>query len=149
MLYRKYVCLGDETISGFPELRSAVANIGKKQRDRLHAIRKTGNQIDYVQWVAKAINNGNLATDVENYSMDVTGSVLVKEDYAVITSGNLKSLLQQKFPDRTIHMKQIIQALDEMDALESDKDKLTKKFLGRRHYFIRISVLHSSLITEN
>lgn len=148
MLYRKYVCLGDETISGFPELRSAVANIGKKQRDRLHAIRKTGNQIDYVQWVAKAINNGNLATDIENYSMDVTGSVLVKDDCAVITSGNLKYLLQQKFPDRTIHMKQIIQALDEMDALESDKDKLTKKILGRRHYFIRISVLHSSLITE-
>lgn len=141
MLYREFICSGNETLSNLPKLRSAMEDIASKQNRRLRMLIENGGKTDYVYCVAKALNSPKLVFQKEKYNMDDQGAALVKDGLVIITSKNLKLLLQQQYPGRDIPLKKVIQALDEVDALESDKDKNGKKYLGRRHYCIRISSL--------
>lgn len=144
-LFRKYMCYGLEKESGKEALETALAYNYDIQQKELLWERKRAGCNDIVVDVDDMLNAKDkylkAISDLLQYqTCNANESFYVGNGKVCITKMALQNGMM-KFYQRSISVKEIVDALHNAGILEEDSNTRTKKFNGTRHYVISLEML--------
>lgn len=143
-LFMKYFQGKDEQVDQL--FSSSLEKSIKKQMDELCKRRDIEHETNAFELIYTLIEQGSQCKELsiklveKLYDESSDDNALMTEEMLIITGAAMQNYMIKKV-HHPVSVKKIIDKLDEAGVLIKDLDKRTKKYKGRRHYFIKISVL--------